>query len=751
MSKQHPHCAFVLVLLASLALGLCLLSSCGGASSDDAERIELPLEQVFAAENIVVVPDRRWENDGEGRWKFRGLGSLHATVRERPAVPLVFNLRSYDLTEAYRFVVRWDGEELFEESLSFPNDGLEVAIDPEKLSPGRHVLELRRRYRDEKKRPAKASHDNVFAELSWRTDGAAVALAIERLEADRYLSDFLAYGVTGRTKQKRGGFVFAGPQATTLELQLASPGTFVANVENSSADEATFVATARSAAAGETAVRAVVAPGERRRLRAALPAGTSRLELVVEGSPDGYYLWGAPWVSRGRGPEKTPIVLITLDTTRRDALSPYSPSPGRSELTPRIEAFAAGATVFENAFSTAPWTLPSHASMFTGLYPSKHGAGVSTDRISAEHETLSLLLRQAGYLTAGFAGGDLCSFRFGVGRYFNRYRDPDHFETTGDKLTGYVKELLAEHGSEPLFLFVNYFDAHGPYRAPEAFHKRVGLAERSAAVRGQEVWEALANGEQGAWQKVGRSDVESTPEGVDYLHASYLAEVAFMDEQVGELFDALERHGLYERALIVVVADHGELLGEGGHFGHSGRLDPELVEVPLIVKWPGQTEGRRVDTMVSGVDVFATILETAGATGAKIEVPANDGTSLSETALTSLQRQQVFAEEHTARVHPLNPNLRIADHVYSVQRPRFRQVVWDGGEECQRLADQRLADQRLADQRLAWEDAACTRDHTEVLIHLERVLQANPRAAVDDAGVMSREVEESLRALGYLD
>ncbi|MCP4660656.1 MAG: sulfatase-like hydrolase/transferase, partial [bacterium] len=142
----------------------------------------------------------------------------------------------------------------------------------------------------------------------------------------------------------------------------------------------------------------------------ALTADAAPLTFAVEGPKNGFFLWGAPFLDPPRPSPRTSIVLITLDTTRRDALGVYGGDRG---VTPHLDELAGSATVFERAYAPAPWTLPSHASIFTGLYPSKHGAGVAADHLESRFETLPELLRRHGYLTAGFGGGMLTSYRFG--------------------------------------------------------------------------------------------------------------------------------------------------------------------------------------------------------------------------------------------------------------------------------------------------------------------------------------------------
>ncbi|MCB1037213.1 MAG: sulfatase, partial [Acidobacteria bacterium] len=468
--------------------------------------------------------------------------------------------------------------------------------------------------------------------------------------------------------------------------------------------------------------------GETRTQRFPVSAGEHTLELAATGSAEGVFLWGQPqWIGKARA-SVPPIVLITMDTTRRDALGPYG---GPSGLTPRIDAFARGATVFERAWSTSPWTLPSHASIMTGLYPSRHRAGVDQQHLASEHPTLARLLGEAGYLTAGFAGGALCSHRYGVAQGFGRYLDPETFESSGAELNAAVGELLGEVHHQPLFLFVNFFDPHALYNAPEEFQERAGVEGKRAALAEDPLWQAFDQGDSVAWRRIIDGEGRVTPEILGYVRAAYRSEVAYMDEQIGLLFRQLEEKDLFDRALIILVADHGELLGEyGGLFSHAGRLDPELTEIPMIVKWPGQREGRREDRLVSQVDLFATVLEAAG-----LEVPSSDGRSLAPREETGAPRI-LFLEEHESRVHPLPPRLRLAPHVFGVQRPNARLEVWDGGMECARRTPE------------GWVKEVCSSSPQVVLEHVEQSLGAAP--AVQGAGEVDPEAREALKALGYL-
>ena len=393
------------------------------------------------------------------------------------------------------------------------------------------------------------------------------------------------------------------------------------------------------------------------------------------------------------------------------------------------------ATVFDNAWAASPWTLPSHASIFTGLYPSRHDAGVWQDHLGAQHTTIAEQLARHGYLTAGFAGGALSSAKWGVARGFQRYRDPEGFETRGDRLVDAVEALLEQHHPKRLFLFVNLFDPHALYQAPAEFEARFEVAARRQRVASDPEWADLVAGQGDVWRSLIAGETELTPAGLDYLRAAYLAEVAFMDHQLGRLLNLLDAHGLYDSALVAVVADHGEYRGEGGFLSHCCRLDPELVEVPLLVKWPGQRSGRRAPELVSHVDLYSTLLEAAG-----IEAEHRDGLPLATGGSPAqAERLAVFMEEHESRIHPLFANMEIAKHLYGIQEDGWREVVWQGDSRCAEGAPG------------SWRNADCTTPWQERL----RQLGELARLPTDDgigshSELLSDSERQSLEALGYV-
>jgi arylsulfatase A-like enzyme/Tfp pilus assembly protein PilF len=256
---------------------------------------------------------------------------------------------------------------------------------------------------------------------------------------------------------------------------------------------------------------------------------------------------------------------VTLDTTRADAIGPEA----KGVETPAFDALARRGLRFRQAYATAPETLPSHASMLTGLYPAGHGVHENARYLAADRPLLAERLRQAGYRTAAFVSAFVLARRFGLARGFDRYDDElgaELAERTAAETTALALACLREETQRPLFLWVHYYDPHHPYSPPEPYRGR-------------------------------------------YAKAPYLGEVAAMDEQLGRLVQAFEAGG--GPVAIVVASDHGEGLGDHGESQHGNLLYQSTMHVPLALVGPGVAAGVS-DAPVSTRRVFHTILDWAG-------------------------------------------------------------------------------------------------------------------------------------------
>ncbi len=307
------------------------------------------------------------------------------------------------------------------------------------------------------------------------------------------------------------------------------------------------------------------------------------------------------------------IVLITLDTTRADHLSCYGHD---RPTTPNLDRLAEEGERYTRAYSVTSWTLPAHASIFTGKFPSAHGAkhdpegmlrlsqGIEGDfdsfraqPIADGEVTLASILASVGYTTCGIAGGPWMKRVFRLDRGFQEYDDEGIDSVNGRPaadITRVAMAFLERQAEKPFFLFLNYFDPHGPYLPEPRYLQLVKQPEDDPARMNRFEKEQLA----------------------------YDAEIRYMDEHIGALLDDLRQRGLYENTWIIVLSDHGELMGDatlggGPRTGHGHSLSEAEIHIPLIVKRPGSHAAKRppggtIDARVQQTDVLPTLLEALG-------------------------------------------------------------------------------------------------------------------------------------------
>jgi len=308
--------------------------------------------------------------------------------------------------------------------------------------------------------------------------------------------------------------------------------------------------------------------------------------------------WGNPVIrSRAHAPEKPNLVLVSIDCLRADHVGAYGYS---RDTTPNVDAFARESTLFRNAMAVSSYTLPTHASMLTGLPPSLHGATVRR-RISRSVDTLPELLARGGYAVHGVVSAPFLSPVYGFADGFDTYR------LSSDRASGLVDRALAlldEGAGRSQFLFLHLFDAHAPYSPPGDILGRFGS-------RPEDVSDLHAMIEK-------RLPPESEA-AIDEARSLYDGEIAYVDREIGRFFEGLRARGLYDSSLVVVTADHGEAFFEHGYWEHARPwrdegpgLYQEIVHVPLLVKRPNAAGGAVVDDVVSQMDIFPTLLEAAG-------------------------------------------------------------------------------------------------------------------------------------------
>ena len=304
------------------------------------------------------------------------------------------------------------------------------------------------------------------------------------------------------------------------------------------------------------------------------------------------------------------LVFISFDTTRRDHLSVYGYSRA---TTPTLERLAQQGTLFQNAVAQQNRTLPSHASMFTGLYPHGHQSFTNKHILPESQTTLAEILSDAGFRTAAFVSGYTLRSDWGLDQGFELYDDEGKMSRWGEATSAEAREWLG--GLDPrerFFLFLHLYDTHGPYRTPE---DRV-------AFQSQEPGPRLTNIPD--YQKLKGPDGAPLQHLNDYVDR-YDTLIRYQDDVVGRLMDEID----LETTVVVIVADHGETLGERTQtLNHGAALFDEEIRIPLLFVGSGVSAGR-IETTVETVDLLPTILEV-------LAVPLPPGDPLHGRSLVSL-------------------------------------------------------------------------------------------------------------------
>ena len=312
------------------------------------------------------------------------------------------------------------------------------------------------------------------------------------------------------------------------------------------------------------------------------------------------------------------IVLLTIDTLRRDALSVY----GGAIPTPNLDALAADSILFTNAYSPAPWTLPSFVSIFTGVSPWVHKTTRQRHVVPAGLPTLARRLAESGYLTSGIGyncnltprasrgvlNRGLAEYNFyskyssprtaALGFLIRRYPDGFGLRATTDDLTELARNWVHSHQSFDFFFWLHYLDPHLPYSPPASFYPA-----------GPPYSEIGPEHDLESFTRFRAGLLPPTPEAEAWLTALYGGEVTYVDDRIGSFISTLKEAGIYEDALIVLSSDHGEELLDHSGVDHGHTLYNELLRVPLAFKLPGSIATGKIDAVVPTVSILPTILD----------------------------------------------------------------------------------------------------------------------------------------------
>lgn len=398
------------------------------------------------------------------------------------------------------------------------------------------------------------------------------------------------------------------------------------------------------------------------------------------------------------------LLLVTLDTTRADRMGAYG-RPGAAE-TPVFDRLAREGVLFEQAMTTAPLTLPAHASLFTGRYPPQHGVRDNGGFfLGPEATTLAERLRDRGFATGAFVGAYVLDSKWGLDQGFEHYADD--FDLSGvkalslgnvqrraDAVTDLALPWIDQAASRRFFAWVHFYDAHAPYEPPEPY----------------------------------RSKAAGNP---------YNGELSFADAQLGRLVDRLQARGLLDRTVIVVVGDHGESLGEHGESTHGFFIYETATHVPLLIRAPfTRTAGRRVSGLARSVDLLPTLMDLLGEPMGDV-----DGPGRSLVPRMTGDADDPGADGYAEAMYPLHHYgwsalraFRLGKYkLIDAPRPELFDLEADPGETRNLFAQERAVGERLQTALRGMETAFAQ--------------QGIPKAAPAE---VDPEVREKLASLGYV-
>ncbi len=358
----------------------------------------------------------------------------------------------------------------------------------------------------------------------------------------------------------------------------------------------------------------------------------------------------------GRPAERPPIILISIDTLRADRLPMYG---YRGVETPALDALRADSVLFTNAWSHSPLTLPSHATIMTGALPAAHGVRDNTGfRLSGDVPSLASILKANGYATAAAVSAFILRESTGMNAGFDVYDDQlqrprgetslGHIQRPGDETVAAARSWIEPRARQPFFYFLHLYEPHSPYEPPEPFASR-------------------------------------------YASSPYDGEIAHSDAIVGRFLAFLKEKGIYDRAMIVLVSDHGEGLGDHGEDEHGIFLYREAISVPMLIKLPRQALATaEIGAPAALLDVAPTILHAAGVAPPK----AMKGVVLLDGARTpDVPERPIYSETFYPRFHfgwsELHSIVEGSEHYIDAPRPELYDFEADPGERVNLVTERR--------------------------------------------------------------
>lgn len=448
------------------------------------------------------------------------------------------------------------------------------------------------------------------------------------------------------------------------------------------------------------------------------------------------------------------VILIVLDTVRADRLSLYS-EHGRTN---NLEMFAQDALVFENCVAPSGLTIPSHASLFTGLYPREHGSHgnlttTSTDifgfpvinPLPEEFLTLAEIFADSGYTTAAmvsnaivlnptlklYQGFQIADTSMNIGHVYHTYpfRPVLHFFSymtnlhpkytlyyrTADDINRESIRVIKYISQDPFFLFINYLDAHEPYRPPRPYH---GYFSEKTFPQIHRLAQYIRRFIIKKWNNMN---------WISYQLSQYDGEIAYLDAQLGKLFASLKEMGIYDSSLIIVTSDHGEIFGKNGFVGHRVPLYEGEIKVPLIIKFPFSKQVGREKKMISLCDLYPTIL------------------SMCELPIPGDISARTFGDNSSPFVSELY-NFGIGEHRI-IYWKKYKYMRYENQRDPELYDLKRDPDEQ---HNLAKKLPRITRIMEAQLNNWEKLHQPKHASSENKEAIITQSMREQLKALGYI-
>jgi len=453
------------------------------------------------------------------------------------------------------------------------------------------------------------------------------------------------------------------------------------------------------------------------------------------------------------------ILLIVMDATRTKNLSGYG---YYRPTTPNLDRFAERCVLYETAISPGGWSLPGHASIFTGLYPSRHGAHEQHKYLSPEYPTMAELLRSYGYRTLAFCHNRYVGPATGLDRGFDGFNHniggvPRPLRKVARKIDSGAAILFGLHDSgarhtnrqiqaamrqsqadeRPFFMFVHYEEPHAPYRPPRKYNCYLpeNVSPKEATEVNQDQWQYFVD------------PTSMNEQDFEILTALYDAEITYLDARIAEVLNFLEELDILDQTMVIITADHGENIGDHRMMGHQYCLYDTLLHVPFIVHYPrGIATPGRISYQVQTLDILPTVLAMLGDTSSQV-YHSLQGLNL----LSSTRHEFTIAEwerPDLTKFYQRFPDMDVSRYDRSLKmiRADHHKYIWasDGRHELYDLqVDPDEARNVVAEYREIAKDLEQRLTEWRASFEIATLL--------DEVPEFDKTVKERLRELGYLE